>query len=94
MDANEQIRQLYGNALLDIHAHELFVNPDKILKQVCNFLDIICNASYIDKVKCHLERFSSRSSKDIELSKEERELIKSKIKKYHFLEPYLGSYTH
>lgn len=97
-EANEQIRKLYGNAVLDISSDELTFNSRETLWRICSFLDVTCYDSYLNKVERLLNGHSTTSRNLVAWREEDKDLITTQMAKYSFLHSFtfddVSSFSH
>ena len=75
--------------MLQIHNHDLIMNPRETIKEMCDFLEVTCSNDYLDVCAEKVFKTSSKSRyrivwEDYQLSK-----IKSHIKKFSSLQWYI-----
>ena len=75
--------------ILQVHNHDLIMNPRKTIKEMCDFLEVTCSKNYLDVCSQKVFKASSKSRyrivwEDYQLSK-----IKSYIKRFSSLHRYI-----
>ena len=81
VQANERIRKLYGDAVLDISTDQLIINPRETLKQICSFIEVTCYESYLDKVEDSLYKKITRTRDRVVWTNEEKDWVAAEMKK-------------
>lgn len=89
LESNEQIRQIYGNAVLDVYSYNLVFKRSETLKKICIFLDVQCDDNYLKTVgNIFSEVTPSRPRDLVEWRTEDKDRIHNEMKKFAFLQSF------
>lgn len=89
LKSNQQIRQIYGNDVLDVYGHDLRLKQTETLQKICTFLGVQCDDTYFKLVENIVnEEFASRPRDVVVWRKEDKDWINSEMKKFAFLQPF------
>lgn len=92
VETHERIRNIYGDALLEISSEQLIFDPRETLKKICIFLEVECYDSYLNQVVGLLKGHSTRSRDQVVWTKEEKELVAKEMAKYTSLRSFTFDY--
>lgn len=88
LDTNEQVRQIYGDRVLDVYINDLMLKQKETLKNICSFLEIHCDDFYFKVIeKVFTEGYNLRPRDLVEWKTEDKNWIETKMKKFDFLQP-------
>ena len=95
VSAVEQIKhdwKLSDHNLLEIYTEEFLIDPRAIIRKICSFLNVECQARYVEKCYEKTFRKISRTRDFVVWPADLRTWVESSMKKYTFLRGYsLGS---
>ena len=86
--ANQRIRELYGDAVLDISGEEIVLRPREIIQKLCDHLGVTCYEEYIEGCSKILYGTPSITRNKIVWSDEQKNRVTDMIKNYPFLKNY------
>jgi len=85
---NQHVRERYGDAVLDIPAHETVLRPKETLQRLCDHLGVTCSEDYIQRCSDILYGAPSVTRNTVVWTEEQKEQVTKMIKKYPFLNEY------
>ncbi len=88
IETNERIRQLYGDAVLDVLSHELILKPRETMKRICSFLGVTCNEDYIHQAENILFGKPSETRRTVVWNEEQKQRVYDEMEKYSFLQSF------
>ena len=86
--ANQRIRKLYGDAVLDISGEEIVLRPRETIQKLCDHLGVTCSEEYIEQCSKILYATPSITRNTVVWSKEQKNRVTDMIKNYPFLKNY------
>lgn len=86
--ANQQVKELYGDAVLDIPGHELVLRPSETLQKLCEHLGVTCSEDYVNKCSSILYSTPSITRNTVIWTKEQKARITKMMKTVSFLKDY------
>ncbi|XP_078366322.1 uncharacterized protein LOC144650505 [Oculina patagonica] len=88
IETNERIRQLYGDAVLDVLSHELILKPRATMERICTFLGVTCTEDYINQAENILFGKPSETRRTVVWTEEQKQRVYDEMKKYSFLQSF------
>lgn len=85
---NARIKQLYGNAVLDVVSDELLFKPRETLQTICSFLSVSCEEHYLSRVERVLYKKPSHTRNTVIWTKEQKDIVQVEMQKYSFLRQF------
>ena len=85
---NQLVRDRYGDAVLDIPAHETVLRPKETLQRLCDHLGVTCSEDYLQRCSDILYGTPSVTRNTVVWTEEQKERVAKMIKKYPFLNEY------
>ena len=87
-NANQRVRERYGDAVLDIPGHETVLRPRETIKKLCSHLGVTCSEDYLQKCSKIMYGTPSVTRNKIVWTDELKSRVTELIKNYPFLENY------
>ena len=87
-DANQRVRERYGDAVLDIPGHETVLRPKDALQRLCRHLGVTCSNDYIAKCSRILYGTPSVTRHNVVWSSKQKERVTKILTSYPFLKEY------
>ena len=87
-DANQRVREHYGDAVLDIPGHETVLRPRETIKKLCDHLGVTCSEDYLEKCSKIMYGTPSVTRNKIVWTDELKSRVTKLMKNYPFLENY------
>ncbi|KAL9961619.1 hypothetical protein ACROYT_G030601 [Oculina patagonica] len=87
-DANQRVRERYGDAVLDIPGHETVLRPREALQRLCDHLGVTCSDDYIEKCSKILYGAPSVTRNNVVWTLEQKYRVTKMMKDYPFLKEY------
>ena len=86
--SNQRVRERYGDAVLDIPAHETVLRPRKTLQRLCDHLQVACFEDYLEKCSKILYGAPLVTRNTVVWTNEQKQRVTKMMKKYSFLKGY------
>lgn len=86
--ANQRVREIYGDAVIDIPGHETVLKPKETIQKLCDHLGVLCSDEYIEKCRKILYRTPSVTRNTVVWTEEQKQRVTQMIKKYPFLKEF------
>ncbi|KAL9959645.1 hypothetical protein ACROYT_G032985 [Oculina patagonica] len=87
-EANQRVREWYGDAVLDIPGHETVLRPRKTLRRLCDHLGVTCSEDYIEKCSKILYGTPSVTRNKVVWTEKQKQRVTEMMKNYPFLKEY------
>ena len=87
-EANQRVRERYGDAVLDIPGHETVLRPKDALQRLCRHLGVTCSDDYIAKCSRILYGAPSVTRHNVVWTSKQKERVTKMIKNFPFLKDY------
>ena len=87
-EANQRIRQLYGDAVIDIPGHETVLRPRETIQKLCDHLGVLCSEEYIEKCSKILYGTPSVTRNAVVWTDEQKTRVTQMMEKYPFLKDF------
>ena len=88
IETNERIRQLYGEAVLDVLSHELILKPRETMTTICAFLGVACSDDYLGQAEKILFGKPSNTRNTVSWTQDQKNRVKKEMQKYSFLRTF------
>ncbi|XP_078342568.1 uncharacterized protein LOC144628340 [Oculina patagonica] len=85
---NQRVRERYGDAVLNIPAHETVLRPRQTLERLCDHLGVTCSEDYIEKCSKILYGTPSITRNTVVWTEEQKERVTEMMKNYPSLKDY------
>ena len=85
---NQRVRERYGDAVLDIPAHETVLRPREMLQRLCDHLGVTCSEDYLQRCSEILYGAPSVTRNRVVWTEKQKEHVTRMTKKYPFLQDY------
>ena len=86
--SNQRVRERYGDAVLDIPAHETVLRPKETLQRLCDHLQVTCFEDYFEKCSKILYGAPLVFRNTVIWTNEQKQRVTKMMKKYPFLKEY------
>ena len=86
--SNQRVRELYGDAVIDIPGHETVLRPEETLQRLCDHLGVTCSEDYFEKCSKILYGTPSITRHKVIWTEEQKARVTQMIKDYPFLQQY------
>ncbi|PFX14550.1 hypothetical protein AWC38_SpisGene21281 [Stylophora pistillata] len=88
VEANQRVRERFGDAVIDIPGHETVLRPKETLQKLCDHLGVTCSVHYVEKCSRILYGTPSVTRDKIVWTKEQKQRVTELMKKYSFLKDF------
>lgn len=82
--ANQRIRELYGDEVVDIAGHETILRPKETLQRLCDHLNVACSEDYFEKCSNILFSTPSITRHKVVWTEEQKVRVTQMMKNYSF----------
>lgn len=82
------MRELYGDAVIDIPGHETVLRPKDTIQKLCNHLGVTCSEEYLKKCSNILYATPSITRDKIVWTEEQKTRVTEMMQNYPFLKDY------
>ena len=86
--ANQRIRELYGDEVVDIAGHETILRPKETLQRLCDHLNVACSEDYFEKCSKILFSTPSITRHKVVWTEEQKVRVTQMMKNYSFLREF------
>ena len=86
--ANQRVRERYGDAVLDIPAHETVLRPRETLQKLCDHLGVTCSEDYFEKCSKIMYGKPSVTRDKVVWSDEQIKRVTKMMKSYPFFKDF------
>ena len=86
--SNQRVRERYGDAVLDIPAHETVQRPRETLQRLCDHLQVTCFEDYFEKCSKILYGAPLVTRNKVVWTNEQKQRVTKMMQKYPFLTGY------
>lgn len=86
--ANQRVRQIYGDAVIDIPGHETVLKPKETIQKLCDHLGVLCSEEYIEQCRKILYGTPSVTRNTVVWTTEQKKRVTQMMKKYPFLKEF------
>lgn len=87
-EANQRVRERFGDAVVDIPGRETVLRPKETLQKLCDHLGVTCSEDYKEKCSRILYGTPSVTRDKIVWTKEQKQRVTELMKKYPFLKDF------
>jgi len=87
-DANQRVRERYGDAVIDIPGHETVLRPKQTIQKLCDHLGVTCSEEYLEKCSKIMYGTPSITRDKIVWTDDQKTRVTEMIKNYPFLKDY------
>ena len=86
--ANQRVRERYGDAVLDVPAHETVLRPRETLQKLCDHLGVTCSEDYFEKCSKIMYGKPSVTRDKVVWSDEQIKRVTKMMKSYPFFKDF------
>ena len=85
---NRELIRFYGSRALTLYSEDVINDPQKVLKKLCTFLDVVCTEDYLKDCASIIYRNPSKTRTAIAWTPKLKQDVENVIKSISFLNRY------